>query len=685
MYRRLNLFAVLVSSISIFFVLPQPLQFIFGFFQLFLLPGLAFFLLINFGFSKYDRIFYSILISPVLLSILIVLFNIITEDIYFSLRIVLIAFYLTYLVIFFLNNRNNKIIEDDSKIPHAVFLVSIFYGFLILISYFLNDFLLIRSDAWYHAAVTNEVIQRGIPPGEPFLASFSIQYMWFYHLFNACWIKQSGLSLFWAPGIFNVINAIVFPYLIARFTLLFTDRKYIIIPVCILSIVGLQAASWILWPLNLARSLIGDVTGMAEIERIISKIAINGAGVVRFLTPFGTWQVQLIDKFLTITVFNYSLNLFMACIILILSKKLFDIARYRTALVLFILILGTFLFHIVTGIVLLSAIVGSIILIYLAIRFIYKKVQFQSEYLLLIIIPLLVAAIAIPYFLSLVPTSQGDGSGSFIKKYLHFGIKNILTILFPLIILFYPARDAFKKLFAGRDYKTLTLTYLIISLFILCAFINIGTVGEKKLIYPLFLLLGPLVFLQIINRIINYSSVKKSLWIIGILILFLLPAVFIFRGFIIHSPDNKMESERYDITENEKEIYEWIKNNTSADAVIIENNIYHMAPVYAGRRNFFSWHHVITNRNFEGKKLSLYRNIQNALYNQQDLPEKATRHLLNFEYPLYIILRNEDMESHPWLKDRFDRESGLFEKIHKAGRIQLYTLKDQNSNFKDDL
>jgi len=675
MNKKMVLFPILITALSLFFVLPQPLQFIFGFMQIFILPGMLFLVLFGKLFSSSDRIIYSILFSPIILSILIIFVNILTGDVYYSMQLVLITIYLMYALVFF-SGKNNWVQEKGEKgnISHSVFFVSISYGLLILISYLMNDFLLIRSDAWYHAAVVEEIINRGIPPNEPFLGDFSIQYMWFYHLFQACWIKQSGLSTFWSMGTFNIINAIVFPYLVMRYISFFTTKKHVILFVTLISIAGLQSASWILWPVQLARSFIGEVTGMAEVKRILANTNINGAEVVKFLTPPATWQVQFIDKFLTITVFNYSLNLFLSCIIMVLSRDLLKNARYRTGAIIFTIVLGTSLFHVVTGIVLIASIIGSIILIFLINRFVSQNIHYYRGYTFILITALLNACIVLPYLFSIISTGNGSGQGSFIAKTLHFGIRNILTIFSPLIILFFPARAAFKKLFSGTDYRSVILSFLIICLGILCFFINIGVVGEKKLVFLLFLLVGPLIFIQIIKKINNYKGFKKWSLIGLVMILFLFPPFLIFRGFIIDEPNNKIESTRYYISDKEKDFYKWIRKNTPVDAVIVENNIYHLSPVYSGRRNLYSWHHVITNRNFRGEKLQKYRNIQISLFGKNDIPKSVISYMNDFDHPLYIAVRNEDFESCPWLKERFSGKSEFFEKVHSSGGIYLYSL-----------
>ena len=241
---------------------------------------------------------------------------------------------------------------------------------------------------------------------------------------------------------------------------------------------------------------------MAEIRRIIANTTINGAEVIRFLTPTGTWQVNWSDKFLTITAFNYSLNLFLTFLILVLNGSFLARNRIRSTVTLVVIVLGTMLFHVVTGIVLLCCVIVSLVFLYLGSRYIYRERQPLSRYYVLLFTIILVSAVALPYFFSLVTRSgdaQGSGGGGIFHDRFHVGGRSILTILLPLSVLLFPAREAFKRLFSGVDHVSRTMIAWIICLLFFCIFINIGIVGEKKFIYFLFLVIGPPIYLSLIH------------------------------------------------------------------------------------------------------------------------------------------------------------------------------------------
>ena len=110
-------------------------------------------------------------------------------------------------------------------------------------------------------------------------------------------------------------------------------------------------------------------------------------------------------------------------------------------------------------------------------------------------------------------------------------------------------------------------------------------------------------------------------------------------------------------------------------AVIIENNIYHLSPVYAGRRNLYSWYYVVTVLGYGGEKLEIYREIQTSIYGESEVSPDVIDKMKGLGQELYVAVWWEDIECNPWLADRFDSDSKWFKKVYGSDRVSLYTLK----------
>ncbi|MBI5837806.1 MAG: hypothetical protein HZB25_11210 [Candidatus Eisenbacteria bacterium] len=90
---------------------------------------------------------------------------------------------------------------------------------LVLVPPLLNPHLLERSDAWFHAAVTFQVRDLALPPQDPYYAGLPLQYFWFFHVVLATYDSVARVGPFAAMWLFNSAYfalALAGAYLLAR-------------------------------------------------------------------------------------------------------------------------------------------------------------------------------------------------------------------------------------------------------------------------------------------------------------------------------------------------------------------------------------------------------------------------------------------------------------------------------------
>ncbi len=674
MYKRIFAVFLLLSSISLVLPLPPHISLFFGILQTFFLPGFVLLLFLND--EKRDwfgGLVIAALLSPVIFTFSTLLILRFTGDIGTSLRVFL---FITY---FFLGVSiiTGKLGRSGSGAPRSpgIPVVSLVFGGLVAALFIINPSLMKRSDSWYHASIISEILTRGVPPMEPYLADLPIKYMWFYHFFMASVIELSGLRIFPAMALFNVMAAFSLPYLIARYASYFTRRARDITIAVILAIAGLESVSWILWPIHLGRSLFGEVRGVDEVMRTIGKIELDSSNVIFSLNPFGTWMVNLPDKFITITVFGYSLDLFLLGLLAALGIRSREKIRANDFVLLLSAIAGSLIFHVVTGVTLLCSVTGSVILIFLVHRLIVRK-RIPSVRLLLILLTGIAAfSLSLP-MLKRVDMSSGRENIDIFSNYLHLGWRNLFTILAPLLILFCPARDSFKKIFArhGKPYHEVIAGWAV-CLLVLNLFVDLPSVNESKFIFPLFLLIGPPIFVEISKKISESSGARRRGLILLTIFLFAPAPILTFRGFLMNRPSSRIEAVRNSAEDGGYPVFAWIRENTAPDAVIIENNRYHLMPVLAHRRNLYSDLGIIGVLGYGEDVMSRYENAEKELFSDLPLSAKSIETLTNIEYDLYIAVWEEDLEAVPYLSDRFGLYPDLFEPVYKNGRIELYRFK----------
>ena len=123
---------IFLTAISLFLNLNRPLMFLAGLIQTFFLPGLVFFFF--FGDEKRpwtDNIFFTPLISPIILTITVLALSWLTGD--FNLSIKLSAGFYYLLFAFAIILKKDQFGEIKSTIPVSVVLLSVCYGILLVI------------------------------------------------------------------------------------------------------------------------------------------------------------------------------------------------------------------------------------------------------------------------------------------------------------------------------------------------------------------------------------------------------------------------------------------------------------------------------------------------------------------------------------------------------------------------
>lgn len=646
-----------MTVVTLFLSLPTPLRVAFGFLQAYYLPGFVF--LLYFGDPRrprLDDLFLPLVISPVLIAAFVLGLYQFTGSLTESIRGSLVLFYLFLIVALFREARTTA--EAPRAVPASLILISAAACAIVVASYLLNRYLLVYSDAWHHASVTLEILDRDVPPLDPRFPDVAIRYMWIYHLFQAICKELSGLEVRPVLGVFNAVVAFSFPYLAARLTVQFREERRYVLTTPVFAFLGIQAASWVLWPILFAQSLFGSVRGMEEITRNLQRIELNGAEVIYFLTPARTRLMSMLDKFLTITVLHYTLNLFLFCFIFVVGRDFIERSRWKAALTIFVAMIGAFLFHVVTGLSLIIAAMGGGIILYLFTRLKSRRAPPLLDWFF---VPAIAVAAFIAGFRYFTSLTGGAGGGNLIRDHLHFGYTNLFTTVAPLVVLLPFSWSAVKKTVSSSDrIEYRVLTAWAASLFVLSIFADLPGINENKIVFPLLLLLALPISWEIVDRIANARGARRVLLYIWMVVLFLVPSVLTVRGFILERPEMPHLEKRIHVTDQEREIYEWIRSNTEIDAVMIERSTYNLMPVYARRRNFIPHPVIIQVHDYGSEKVERYIEIHDEFFSARPITEESIDYLKTLANDFYVVLWRDDREADPSLEEKFISRSDWF-------------------------
>ena len=673
--RRAFIALLFASAASLVIPLPGFLNGFFGFLQAFILPGIVFLAFLgDREQSSFDRMFLVPLYSPVVLVLLVLAANAATGSFHLALKVSVSLLYILLALALFTGRLKPG--DERSRVPGEIVFVSLAFCGLIAAAYILNDFLFYH-DTCRHSSVANEIIYRGIPPMEPFFADIPIRTMWFQHLFQASWKELSGMSIFHTMWTVNLVSAFAFPYLISRITSLFSSRRAIMIAAPIFAVAGLDAAAWILWPVRLVRAFFGEVSGVSEITRIIGDIELNSRFVVNTLAPDRTFAMNLLDKYLTIDVHHYSMNLLLVAFLLIISREFQKRSAFRAGANLLLIIAGTFLFRIMTGIALISTAILSCAVLLIVSRWRKAAAPPTFQKVLFPLLAALVFAIGMSYYRGM---TGGLVDGIFVPDHVSFNITSLITIAAPLAVLVPFSLIALRKIYVSDRWEIMTLGAWAVSLAASSILADVNGTLENYFIFPLFMLLIAPISSEILTRIEDSRGMRRGLLTIWIGLLFIVPPVLTVRGYVLEKPASKHLMRRYRITDDERSIYEWIRDNTEIDAIILERNEYNVMPYYAYRRNFYMTSWEILNFGYAGDKVERYKRVRDDVYIGMSIPLETVELLKAFPADIYAVLWDEDLESIPELEKVFESHTDLFEKVFENAAARVYRV----SNYDQD-
>ncbi len=207
-----------------------------------------------------------------------------------------------------------------------------------------NRWLPPRADGWYHAAATLQVLQRGVPPEDPYFAGVRMLYFWGIHVWAASWLALAPrLSVYTPFVVFNITAALAVVLAVAGFARRLGAGRAGIALATGLATLGYSPFGWVV---VIARALLGEVRGRAELARTLGQ----GADPVIFTMAWGQLHGSMAffgDKYLVLTQFSMGLALFALTIVALLD--LASSPGPRTAFAFGVLAAAALFIHTVVG------------------------------------------------------------------------------------------------------------------------------------------------------------------------------------------------------------------------------------------------------------------------------------------------------------------------------------------------
>ncbi len=159
-----------------------------------------------------------------------------------------------------------------------------------------------RSDGWFHGAVTAELTDFGAPPSDPYFAGFRLQYMWAYHALVALVSKAAAIDPFRVMAWINlwaVAALLAATWRVVR--ALAGSRREAAASAFVVPF-ALSGAFWLSFGLRVARAFTGEMRGASELAREFTMPHLDYVSVSHYMFSFWSPEIFL-DKAMVATAF----------------------------------------------------------------------------------------------------------------------------------------------------------------------------------------------------------------------------------------------------------------------------------------------------------------------------------------------------------------------------------------------
>lgn len=640
-----------------------------GFLQVLYLPGALFlFLFWRRRASALEYLFVAPIFSALILSVLVTVLFVPTRSIDAALAISTVVIAAALLVSVALR-RHDGPPDSPEPFPRGALAAPLLFGAFVGALYLLNPYLVARSDVMHHGPIVDEILQRGIPPLDPRLPASPIQYMWFYHVFVACLVERTGLSVLAALATFNTVTAAIFPYLVARAASRYARRGAHVIAAQWVACVGLASASWILVPVALAaRASTGEVKGIEEFVRSLRAFDLGSYQIIYFLAPYGTFMVNMIDRFLTISAFNLGVDLFALFLAVAPDAEFWERRRVAAPVSMIVILAGALLTHIVTGVVLIGLAIGTGVVLFLG-RALLRWERAPRFALLHLPGSGVIAALAcLPYFLTL---SRAGTEGGSLARTLSLGATNALTVFAPLVGLFFVAPRLARRVFLDRALERRMMLAWLLGLLALIVFVDLPGIAELKFALLYLLVLALPVSIELVDWFVSRGRRGRVLTLVWLAILFVPPVVLTARGFLLDKPPTEALRQDYLPDRDRRAVFSWIANETPPSAVVVEYHTLTLAPMYAHRHVFLPPPPFIGMQFYKGEDIEGLAAVHGEIFSPGPPSAKTLAYLRALGLDFYVVLWAEDLVERPDLAGAFESPGAPYERVfaNRAGSV----------------
>ncbi len=516
---------------------------------------------------------------------------------------------------------------QSPKRREAIALIVFTVVLLILVSTlpFTREWWRIRSDAWFHAAVVEQIRDFGLPPEDPYFLGLPLQYMWFYHVLVYALADVLRVNSFWVMALVNAhatvalvlaayqLASVLHPRLPHRFAAMATV------------VLAFNAAFWIFLPVKLVKAFIGDVRGFDEVARTFTLTPFDYNTVLGFTNIYFN-QEFFLDKFMVATAFGLALVFMLAAwagaVDYLKSGRPFALALFAVSLV------GMLGFHSLVGFVFLVGTVGAITLLHLT-RTRHHGYQPRAAAVILAVSLLCLAAMT-PYLHQVMHAKERTQVFP-----LDFSLRKTIGILISSAFVMALAARA-RAFWSDRSVGTCFFVFTTALVTLFCFSIRLpGPNTYDKLGYFVFVPFAIVAGFALADSVLARSGRARIAVAAAWALLFLVPVNALTFASCFTTAD------AVEVTPAEARLSAWVRTHTPREAVFIDDHDRVPLLVTGPRRYLWGVEAYSDQWGYPVSEMSRRRHAVRALYADADLDAAALDVLASIDEPLFVVVRRE--------------------------------------------
>lgn len=526
--------------------------------------------------------------------------------------------------------------DDPDDVPAAAWGIGAALAALVAIPPIVNAYVLVRGDTWTHAGIVMTILEQGVPPEDPRFAGITLHYPWFYNFFIALLDGLRGDRTFAFMVMLNVANAYATVCVIAAAAGRMWRRREAAIGGALLAAVGLNAGAYLLWPLNLVRSLTGDTRGTAEVMRQLATIEFDSGRIIYSLSAPFALMVNTVDKLVVGSplAYGYLLMVLHAWAVLVWLED----GGVRNLIVVLAAAAGMMLFHGVVGLSVNPVWIGTLVLAGL-IAFRVRWLPPSRRLFAAAAATLAGVLLATPYMLSVSSGWESKTSGlqhSYLAPDLIMPWTLITACAFALGFAIGPFRAAWRDRVPLHAVVAIGLLAMIAFALV----VRLPEHNEVKFVVQVFTLASLLAAPGFCAWVTGFLARRRLLAAAVLTVVFVVPSVLALAGYAFdaeaHTHPNVVGRP------GEPALYEWIREHTPSHAIVADSE-YRDAIMVRGRRSLYlgTWFGP-ERAAFPLDQVIERRRVMADLYRSAQDLDADLASLERFRRPLYLVYRPED-------------------------------------------